>query len=81
MIVELKSGRFFACIDFTSSESPEKDNELRTLHNAVLTPHIYSAVTNGRKRIAKYVCEEMDRLETDCSLQTEVDLSKLSILT
>lgn len=80
MIGELKTGRFFACIDVTSPEPPATDNELRTLPNVVLTPHIAGAVTNGLKRIAKHVCEEMDRFETDGSLRTEVDLSKLSML-
>lgn len=80
MIEELKTGRFFACIDVTSPEPPTKNNELRTLPNVVLTPHIAGAVTNGLKRIAKHVCEELDRFETDGSLRTEVDLSKLSML-
>lgn len=80
MIEELKTGRFFACIDVTSPEPPAKDNALRTLPNVVLTPHIAGAVTNGLKRIAKHVCEELDRFETDGSLRTEVDLSKLSML-
>ena len=80
MIEELKTGRFFACIDVTSPEPPAKDSELRVLPNVVLTPHIAGAVTNGLKRIAKHVCEEMDRFETDGSLRTEVDLHKLSML-
>lgn len=80
MIEELKTGRFFACIDVTSPEPPAKDSDLRTLPNVVLTPHIAGAVNNGLKRIAKHVCEELDRFETDGSLRTEVDLNKLSML-
>lgn len=80
LIDELKTGRFFACIDVTNPEPPIKENQLRTLPNVVLTPHIAGAVTNGLKRIAKHICQEVERFEADGSLSTEVDLQKLSTL-
>lgn len=78
LIEELKKGRFFACIDVTDPEPPVVENELRYLDNVVLTPHIAGAVTNGLKRVAKHVCEEMDRFYSGEPMRTKVDFSQLS---
>ena len=40
LIEELKTGRFNAVIDVTEEEPPAPDNELRTLPNVYLFPHI-----------------------------------------
>lgn len=78
LIEELKKGRFFACIDVTDPEPPAVENELRYLDNVILTPHIAGAVTNGLKRVAKHVCEELDRFENGEPMRTQVDFSKLA---
>lgn len=80
LIEELKKGRIFACIDVTNPEPPAVDNELRKLKNVILTPHIAGCVTNGSKRIALHVCEEIERLERGEKMKTEVDLTKLNML-
>lgn len=80
LIDELKKNRIFACIDVTEPEPPAADNELRTLDNVILTPHIAGTCTNGLRRIALHVYEEIDRLLKGESMRTEVDLSKLSTL-
>ena len=80
LIEELEKGRIFACIDVTNPEPPELDNKLRTLSNVVLTPHIAGTVTNGLKRIALHVCEELERLMNGEKMHTEVDLEALSKL-
>lgn len=80
LIEELKKGRFFACIDVTNPEPPAVDNELRKLDNVILTPHLAGTVTTGRKRIAKHICEELERFETGKPLRTGVDLSQLNKL-
>ena len=80
LIKELKKGRFFACIDVTNPEPPAKDNELRSLSNVVLTPHIAGTATNGLKRVALHVCEEIERLVGGEKMRTEVDLNQLSRL-
>ena len=64
----------------TNPEPPELDNKLRTLSNVVLTPHIAGTVTNGLKRIALHVCEELERLMNGEKMHTEVDLEALSKL-
>lgn len=78
LINELKKGRIFACIDVTNPEPPTKDNELRTLPNVVLTPHIAGTATNGLKRVALHVCEEAERLLNGEKMRTEVNLDNLS---
>lgn len=80
LIKELKKGRLFACIDVTNPEPPSKDNQLRFMDNVILTPHIAGTVSNGMKRIALHVCEELERLEKGEKMRTEVDLSNISNL-
>lgn len=80
LIAELKKGRIFACIDVTNPEPPEADNELRFLDNVILTPHIAGTVSNGMKRIALHVCQELERLEKGEKMRTEVDLGNISKL-
>lgn len=80
LIEELKKERIFACIDVTNPEPPTADNELRTLSNVVLTPHIAGTVTNGLKRIALHVCEELERLMSGEKMRTEVNVDDLSKL-
>lgn len=80
LIEELKKQRFFACIDVTDPEPPVKENELRYLPNVVLTPHIAGAAANGQRRIAKHICEEMDRFVAGEKMRTEIDLTKLATM-
>ena len=80
LIEELKTGRIFACIDVTNPEPPAKDNELRFMKNVILTPHIAGTVSNGLRRIALHVCEELERLVSGEKMRAEVDLSQLSKL-
>ena len=54
------------------------DNELRNLNNVILTPHIAGCVTNGMRRIAKHVCEEIERHNAGVALRTKVDFAMLS---
>ena len=78
LIAELEKGRIFACIDVTNPEPPLEDNRLRTLDNVVLTPHIAGTVTNGLKRIALHVCEELERFVNGEKMRTEINLDDLS---
>lgn len=80
LIAELEKGRFFACIDVTQTEPPAKDNKLRTLPNVVLTPHIAGTATNGLRRVALHVCEEIERLLGGEKMRTEVNLADLAKL-
>lgn len=78
LIEELKKGRFYACIDVTCEEPAAPDNELRTLKNVILTPHVAGCITNGKRRIAKHVCEEIERFNNGEPLRTPVIFESLS---
>lgn len=78
LIEELKTGRFYACIDVTNPEPPLPENELRELRNVILTPHLAGTATNGKRRIALHVCEEIERFLRGEKMKTEIDLDKLS---
>ena len=78
LIAELEKGRFFACIDVTQTEPPAKDNKLRSRPNVVLTPHIAGTATNGLRRVALHVCEEIERLLGGEKMRTEVNLADLA---
>ena len=60
LIKELKTGRFFACLDVTSPEPPAVDNPLRGMDNVVLTPHIAGGHTlQGRKMLGRNAIKEV----------------------
>lgn len=80
LIAELRRHRIFACIDVTNPEPPLADNELRFMDNVVLTPHIAGTVTNGLRRIALHVCEELERFNKGEKLKAGVNLDNLSQL-
>ena len=80
LIEELKTGRFFACLDVTNPEPPVEDNPLRSMKNVVLTPHIAGTATNGLRRVALHVCEEIERLVNGEQMRTEIKLEDLNKL-
>lgn len=80
LINELKKNRFKACLDVTCVEPPEKENPLRNMDNVILTPHIAGTATNGLKRVALHVCDEIERLVNGEKMRTEVNLDNLSKL-
>lgn len=80
LIAELTKRNIFACIDVTNPEPPTPLNELRFLDNVVLTPHIAGTVTNGKRRIALHVCEELERFVKGEPLKAGVNLDNLDKL-
>ncbi len=79
LIERLKEKKgMFACIDITEVEPPAPDNELRFLNNVNLTPHLAGTASNGQRRIALHVCEEMDRFMAGERMRTEIDREMLS---
>lgn len=60
LIKELKTGRFFACLDVTRPEPPDKNHPFRSMKNVVLTPHIAGGHTiNGRKMLGRNAIKEV----------------------
>jgi len=79
-VEELKKNRFTAVIDVMNEEPPALDHPYRSLPNVILFPHIAGAATNGCKRMATYAVGEVARLVRGEKMESEIDLSKLSIL-
>ncbi len=80
LIRELRRGRITACLDVTDPEPPSELNELRLIPNAILTPHIAGAVTNGRKRIGALALSEIRSYLENAGLEYEVLRSQLGRL-
>ena len=60
LVRELKTGRFFACIDVTDPEPPPADHPFRSLENVLLTPHIAGGHTiNGRLMLGENSVKEI----------------------
>ncbi len=76
----LKRKRIYACIDVTDPEPPKDDHPFRTLPNVILTPHIAGLATNGRKRIGRYVLDELKRYFAGEKLDGEVVKSMLEYI-
>lgn len=66
-----------AVLDVTLPEPPEKDSELYTLDNVILTPHIAGSAGLEVVRMAKYMIDEFDRVERGESPEYSVSLEML----
>ncbi|WP_135557375.1 hydroxyacid dehydrogenase [Paenibacillus cymbidii] len=80
LAAELAQGRLFACLDVTDPEPPAADHPLRALPNAVLTPHLAGAVTNGLHRIARSIVDDAALLLQDKPMRGEVAPERLDRL-
>lgn len=73
LVTQLKTGRFFACIDVTDPEPPVKGHQLRQLDNVILTPHIAGGHTvNGRREQGAFILEQIHKFLTVGSLDYEI---------
>ena len=70
----------FCSLGYDQSQTIRKENELYKMKNVVLTPHIVGTATNGLRRVALHVCEEIVRLQNGEKMRTEVNLDNLSKL-
>ena len=62
LVAELETGRLFAVIDVTDPIEPlPVDHPLRSLPNAVHTPHIAGSQGTELARMSDWVCEEVER--------------------
>jgi phosphoglycerate dehydrogenase-like enzyme len=62
LTAELVAGRLFAVIDVTDPDEPlPDDHPLRTLPNAVLTPHVAGSQGTELARMSEWVCDEVER--------------------
>jgi len=79
LIDELKTGRFYACLDVTEPEPPAKDNPLRRMKNVFLTPHIAGHASNGMKRQGRYAVDELRRFSRGEPVLYRVTRDRLDI--
>ncbi|MEZ5166127.1 MAG: NAD(P)-dependent oxidoreductase [Acidimicrobiales bacterium] len=62
LVAELRTGRLFAVIDVTDPIEPlPDDHPLRSLPNAVLTPHLAGSQGTELGRMADWVIDEIER--------------------
>ena len=62
IILELRSGRIEAILDVTHPEVLPADNELHTLPNVFLTPHISGSMGPEIRRMGEHVASELNRI-------------------
>ncbi|MEQ8841584.1 MAG: hydroxyacid dehydrogenase [Acidimicrobiales bacterium] len=62
LVAELETGRLFAIIDVTDPIEPlPEDHPVRTLPNAISTPHIAGSQGTELERMSDWVCDEVER--------------------
>ena len=69
-----------AILDVTFPEPPEKGNQLYTLPNCILTPHIAGSSGNEVRRMGEYMKEEYKKLTRNEPCQYEVTLEMLKTM-
>ncbi len=73
LTAELESQRLFAIIDVTDPVEPvPSDHPLRTLPNAVLTPHIAGSQGTELARMSEWVIDEVDLYATGRALRNPI---------
>lgn len=80
LTAELTKGRLWVCLDVTYPEPAAADHPFRSLPNVILTPHIAGAVNNGKRRIAAYVIDELERFQQGLPMHGEVNLGNLHVM-
>lgn len=62
LILELRNGRIEAILDVTDPEVLPPDNELHTLPNVFLTPHVSGSMGPEIRRMGEHVASEINRI-------------------
>ncbi len=69
-----------AILDVTDPEPPEKDSELYTLENCILTPHIAGSSGNEIRRMGEYMEKEYESFVHNKPCKYEVTLEMLKTM-
>jgi phosphoglycerate dehydrogenase-like enzyme len=65
LTAELTAGRLFGIIDVTDPVEPlPEDHPLRSLPNAIYTPHMAGSQGTELARMSDWVCDEVERFVT-----------------
>jgi phosphoglycerate dehydrogenase-like enzyme len=80
LIEELKTGRFYACIDQTVIQPAPADHPFRDMKNVMLTPHIAGHVSNGFKRQGRHIVDDLERFYKGEKLSYRLNMDRLDII-
>ena len=80
LILELKTGRFYACIDQTLIQPAPQNHPFRNMKNVSLTPHIAGHISNGFRRQGKYAVDELEGFFKDGRVRFGLRADRLAII-
>ncbi len=80
LIEELQTGRIWAFLDVTDPEPLPADHPFRTLPNAVLTPHLAGAVSNGCYRLGRSAVDQLIAFADGSPMPGEITPDQFAIL-
>ena len=80
LVAELRLGRIWAFLDVTDPEPPRADHPLRSLPNAVLTPHLAGALSNGCYRLGADAAQQIEDYFAGRPVHGEVEQARRAIL-
>lgn len=80
LVAELRLGRIWAFLDVTDPEPPRADHPLRSLPNAVLTPHLAGALNNGCYRLGADTAQQVEDYFAGQPVHGEVEVGRRAIL-
>ena len=80
MMVELRTGRLRAVLDVFDKEPLPEDDELRTMDNVFISPHVSGHTTESRSRLVEAVADDMARFFAGEKLKYAVSWDRLKIM-
>jgi phosphoglycerate dehydrogenase-like enzyme len=80
MMTVLRTGRIRAVLDVFDKEPLPEDDELRTMDNVFLSPHVSGHTTESRFRLVEAIADDMQRFFNGQSLSYAVLWDRLAIM-
>jgi phosphoglycerate dehydrogenase-like enzyme len=80
MMAELRTGRIRAVLDVFDKEPLAEEDELRSMDNVFITPHVSGHTTESRLRLVEAIAEDMERFFEGEKLQYAVSWDRLRIM-
>lgn len=80
MMVELRSGRIRAVLDVFDKEPLPESDELRSMDNVFISPHVSGHTTESRLRLVEAIADDMQRFFAGEKLRYAVNWDRLKIM-
>lgn len=80
MMAELRTGRIRAVLDVFDKEPLPEDDELRSMDNVYISPHVSGHTTESRFRLVEAIADDMQRFFTGQKLLYAVPWDRLQIM-